>query len=413
VITNTALFVETISLEVGNYHNDSQREERLVMKTLCRICILGVLSVGLVQTSRSQYTATAVYVDADIINATTIVDPLAETIKDVPASNFSLFINNPSTDTIWVNMQLQAYVTLDEDRTKKSLFTENPYTTSPFRVPPGGRLFRSTDATNSPDIKFEYVLDDGVKTELKNKVTDPASGGLVPSGTYEAIIAMQVVRVGNASTNIPVTITPTSDITIRVTNPTTATLILPDQNGYVYPSPFPQFQWSYDVRSVTISVYEKRPEQQSLEDAISASDPYLVATIDRRQSGNLSIFTYPQTNVGSIGVTILKGPRPLERGKMYVVVLDGNRTAFGTQVEPLRTIRSFTISDPGGELVKNMLQTIFSGGPFQNIVNIIQDQKLTPNTSRMMLNGVPLSPQELQILLNQNKNKIKSVTFED
>ncbi len=384
------------------------------MKSLYRLLILGLISVGLVQTSRSQsYTATAVYVDADIINATTIVDPLAETIKDVPANNFSLFIHNPGTDTIWVNMQLQAYVTLDEDRVKKSLFTQNPYTETPFSVPPGGRLFRSTDATNSPDIKFNYEVANEVKDELKNKVTSASSGGLVPSGTYEAIIAMQVVKVGNTSTNIPVTITPSSDIIIQVTNPTTATLILPDQNGYVYPSPFPQFQWSYDVRSVTISVYEKRPEQQSLEDAISSSSPYLVVNIDRQQSGNLSIFTYPQTNVGGPGITITQGPRPLERGKMYVVVLDGNRTAFGTQVEPLRTIRSFVISDPDGELVKNMLQNAFSGGPFQNVVNIIQDQKLTPNTSRIMLNGVPLSSQELQILLNQNKNKIKSVTFEE
>lgn len=393
-----------------------------LMKTLFRVCILGLISVGMAQTSWSQtcsglnYSATAVYVQADIINATTIVDPLAETIKDVPASNFSLFISNPCpTDTIWVNMQLKAFVTLDEDRVKKSIFTEDPYTEYPFPVPPGGRLFRSTDATSAPDMKFDYQIDENVKSELKSKVTAPASGGLVPSGTYEVTVKMQVVRIGNTPTNIdiPISNTQNGTITIRVTNPTTATLILPDQNGYVYPSPFPQFQWTYDVSSVTLSVYEKRPEQQSLEDAISASDPYLVVTINRKESGNLSIFTYPQTNVGGLGVNILKGPRPLERGKMYVVVLDGNRTAFGTQVEPLRTIRSFVISDPDGELVKNMLQNAFSGGPFQNVVNIIQDQKLTPNTSRIMLNGVPLSAQELQILLNQNKNNVKSVYFEE
>ncbi|MDE3057661.1 MAG: hypothetical protein KGJ59_06870 [Bacteroidota bacterium] len=386
------------------------------MKTTYRLLMIGLISVGLVRISRSQsYTATVVYVDADIINATTIVDPLAEKIKDVPASNFSLFINNPGLDTIWVNMQLQGYVTLDEDHVKKSFFDENPYTKKPFPVPPGGRLFRSIDATNSPDIDFAFRVDETVKKELKDKVANSASGGLVPSGTYEAIVAMQAGKyISGRWTNLgDITITPTSDITIRVTNPTTATLILPDQSGYVYPSPFPQFQWSYDVRSVTISVYEKRPEQLSLEDAISSSSPYLVVNIDRQKSGNLSIFTYPQTNAGGPGVNILEGPRPLERGKMYVVVLDGNRTAFGTQVEPLRTIRSFTISDPDGELVKNMLQTIFSGGPFQNVVNAIQDQKLAPNTSRMSLNGIPLSSQELQMLLNQNKNKIKSVHFEE
>jgi hypothetical protein len=162
-----------------------------------------------------------------------------------------------------------------------------------------------------------------------------------------------------------------------------------------------------------ISVYEKRPDQQSLEDAISASDPYFQAEIDRQQSGNLTILTYPQAPVAGQGVTILKGPRPLERGKSYVLVLDGIRTAFGYNIDPLRTIRLFRISDPQGELVMNLLQTALSGGQFQNFMNIIQDQKLVLNSSQITLNGITLTAQEFQVILNQNKNNIKSIRFEN
>ena len=198
-----------------------------------------------------------------------------------------------------------------------------------------------------------------------------------------------------------------------MTNPTNATLIQPSENGFEYPSPFPQFQWAYDTRGVKISVYEKRPEQQSLEDAISASDPFLQMEINRKESGNLSIFTYPQAPVGGPGINILRGPRPLERGKSYVVVLDGTRTAFGYNIDPLRTIRLFRISDPQGQMILNILQTAFSGGTYQNFLNAIQDQKLQINSTRLLLNGVTISAQELQVILNQNKDKIKTIRFED
>jgi len=142
-------------------------------------------------------------------------------------------------------------------------------------------------------------------------------------------------------------------------------------------------------------------------------DPYLQVQIDRQASGNLTIFTYPQGAAVGPGITILKGPRPLDRGKSYVVVLDGIRTAFGYTIDPLRTIRLFKIADPQGMLIQNMLQSTFGGGAFQNFLNLIQDQNLTINSSHLTLNGVPLSAQELQVILNMNKNNIKSVRFED
>ncbi len=366
--------------------------------------------------ANAQFTAHAVYIDADIVNATSLVDPLSETIKDVPTTSFSLTINNPKREVIWVNMQMKAYVTLDEDGIKKSLFLSgsDPRTLTPFSVPPGGRVFRSTDAA-SKEFNFSFTVDEAEKTLLKNKISDPASGGKVPSGRYEVDIAMQVVKIGNPArdTNSTVQILPSSQIQVTITNPTNATLLQPPDNGVEYPSPFPQFQWAYDTRGVMLTVYEKRPEQQSLEDAITASDPYFQVQIDRQLSGNLTILTYPQAPVGGPGVSVLRGPRPLERGKTYVVVLDGLRTAFGYNIDPLRTIRLFRISDPQGQLVLNLLTTALSGGTFQDIMNLVQDQKLVLDSSHMTLNGVTLTAQELQLILNQNKNKIKSIRFQN
>jgi len=64
-------------------------------------------------------------------------------------------------------------------------------------------------------------------------------------------------------------------------------------------------------------------------------------------------------------------------------------------------------------MILNILQSALAVGTYQNFLNIIQDQKLQVNSTRLTLNGVTLSAQELQVILNQNKNKIKTIRFED
>ncbi|MGA7162034.1 MAG: hypothetical protein WBZ48_13615 [Bacteroidota bacterium] len=366
-----------------------------------------------------------VVTQADIINATALVDPLTEQVKNIAPTSFSMrIVDNRAPDTAWVTMHVQAFIMLDQDGPPAKLiatadiFEKNPGNNihTPFPILPGaGRLFTSLDAQQggSTDIDNNATVDDALKQRLKNMIEDPASGGKVPSGVYSVKITFTVVRYGNHTVNETLDLSNDPRFTVTVTNPTNATLLQPSDNGVEFPSPFPQFQWAYDTHGVLITVYEKRPEQQSLEDAISASDPYFQVQIDRQLSGNLTTLTYPQAPVGGPGITILKGPRPLERGKSYVVVLDGLRTAFGYSIDPLRTIRLFRISDPQGELVMNMLQSALSGGTFQNFMNLIQDQKLVLNSSQITLNGVSLSAQELQMILNQNKNNIKSIRFEN
>lgn len=351
--------------------------------------------------------------EADIINASVLVDPLAEKIKDIAPSTFSLHILNMTNPRVPVmaTMEFEAHVTLEEDRQRTAMFLAPAKTKRPFLISENGRVFTSKDADNpSSDIALEHSVNNELKKKLKDKILEPTSGGRAPSGLYEIRILVTVVKVGDRDTlETPIEIYRS----INVTNPTTTVLDVPFENGYVYPTPFPQFQWTYDTRSIQLSIYELRREHQSLEDAIGASDPFLQIRVDRKLSGNLSSFTYPQSAASRPGVEFVRGPRQLERGKMYVVVLDGITTAFGYDVEPLRTIRSFRISDPQGQVVVNILQTTFGGGEFQNVFNLIQDMNLQLTTTGITLNGVALSPQDLQKLLIENKDRIISVRFED
>ncbi len=361
--------------------------------------------------SNNYLSISAIITDADVINAASLVDPLEEKVKEFAPSTFSLNMLATNKAKLKVTMEVIAKVTLEEDRQEVTLVKSK--TNFPFLVD-GVRLFTSRDAqagaTN--DIDWNNDINEPFKKKLKDKITDPASGGKVPSGSYYVSIT---VTVDSVNGKVPSPSAPALNIeyTFNVTNPTTAVLDVPFNNGYVYPTPFPQFQWTYDTRFVELSVYEKRSEHQSLEDAISASDPYLKIKIDRKLSGNMTSFTYPQTAASRPGVEFIKGPRQLERGRMYVAVLDGMTTAFGFEVEPIRTIRSFVIADPQGQVIVNVLQTILNQGEFQGILNMLEDQGLTINSNGITLNGVRLTPQDLQKLLTENKDRIVSVRIEE
>lgn len=376
-----------------------------MFKKIFSIIFLGFISILNSQSLKVIPTIT----EADIINATALVDPINEKIKVISPSNFSLTILNQVGVDVKTDLEIRAFVTLDEDRQRSQLVSAK--TKNPFKIPPTGRIFTSADVEAvGSDIDFEDpVINEILKKKLQDIVSDPAAGGKVPSGVYELQAKMTVVKIGNKDT---LEVVYDDVITITVTNPSIATLQVPIENGFEYPTPFPQFQWISDTRAIKISIFEKRPEHQSLEDAISASDPFLEISVKKKESGNLSFITYPQSNIPLPGITFLKGPRPLQKGKSYVVVLDGIRTAFGYEVEPLRTIRLFTISDPEVQMILNSLETNFSGTAFQSFINILSDQKLRSN-GIVTLNGSKISSQDLTQILNQNKSKIKSIRFEE
>lgn len=346
---------------------------------------------------------------ADIINAGSLFDPMADKIKDIPMSSFSLTFTNTTSplQDIRATMYIETYVTLDEDRIRMPLYTLKSRT--PFVIPTGGRVFIAGDTRNENDMQFVPAGNDANVQRIKDMIWNPTSGGRIPSGTYEIIISLTVVQIGTQSAHelLTVNIPP-----IVVTNPSIAALIVPSENGYNYPTPFPQFQWTYDTRSVMLSVYEKRPDQQSLEDATQASDPYLQVTIDREISHGMSLFTYPQSGSAPPGIDILKGPRPLEQGKTYVIVLEGVRTAFGMSVDPLRTIRSFTIDNPRNRAGVRSYTSLFPLPEYQRVLDLLYNGNVQVVEDGITLNNDPISLQQLLIFLGQNKERKFSIHIE-
>ena len=69
-------------------------------------------------------TVSPIITEADIINASVLVDPLAEKVKDIAPSTFSLNIFNVTNPRVplMATMELEAYVTLEEDRQRTPMF---------------------------------------------------------------------------------------------------------------------------------------------------------------------------------------------------------------------------------------------------------------------------------------------------
>jgi hypothetical protein len=300
-------------------------------------CLSSLLFAGRLQAQSLRVTS---YIpQADIINAGSLFDIMGDRIKLLSPGTFSIRFDNLARQSVTVVINIEAYVTLDEDHERMWLYKAQ---SRPFVIGTEGRTFTALDTRDGgSDINFPSPeKNTPCIDKVKDRVTSPAGGGRVPSGTYEVSMRLTVVQIGTqiVSENIPVTIPP-----VVVSNPSITDLTSPALNGYEYPTLFPVFSWNSDTRSVTLTVNALQ-DGQSLEDAAQSSDNYLKLNIDRQSSGNLSSFQYPLSGASRPGVEIVTGPRPLEYGKSYVLVLEGNRTSIETQIAPLRTIRSFRVA---------------------------------------------------------------------
>ena len=211
--------------------------------------VIGLATLQQASAQSNQYISVIPTVtQADIVNATALVNPLTEQVNNIAPTSFSLRIINLAGAVVWVDMHIEGYVTLDQDGPPaKQIVVAN--TTKPFPVPVAGRIFTSLDAQpgNSTDIDINSTVNDALKERLKNMIEDPTSGGKVPSGVYNVKIIFTVDSVAGRGkvTNGVLDLSNNPLFTVTVTNPTNATLLLPSDNGVEYPSPFPQFQWAY------------------------------------------------------------------------------------------------------------------------------------------------------------------------
>ena len=211
--------------------------------------IMGLATLQQASAQSNQYISiTPIVTQADIINATALVNPLTEQVNNIAPTSFSLRISNltaskypPLGAVVWVDMHIEGYVMLDQDGPPpQQIVVAN--TTRPFPVPVAGRVFTSLDAQpgNSTDIDINSTVNDALKTRLKNMIEDPSSGGKVPSGVYQVKIIFTIDSVaGKGPVNQTLDLSNNPLFTVTISNPTNATLLQPSDNGVEYPSPFP------------------------------------------------------------------------------------------------------------------------------------------------------------------------------
>ncbi len=160
------------------------------MRTTRNILVLAAAILGIAtvrQASAQSISVIPTVTQADIINATALVNPLTEQINNIAPTSFSLRINNLRGAVVWVDMNITGFVMLDQDGPPpQQIVVAN--TTKPFPIPVAGRVFTSLDAQpgNSTDIDINSTVNDALKTRLKNMIEDPSSGGKVPSGVYKS-----------------------------------------------------------------------------------------------------------------------------------------------------------------------------------------------------------------------------------
>ena len=324
----------------------------------------------------------------DISTSTAPVDVL--TIQDVDFINalspkwlFSIDLRIRGGVPATVNAFMA--ITLDVQMATGESFTRvSSYSTKIFAIP-GSRSFSNLDLARS-DIKAEYVTDDVAKRRLE-QMSLPT--GYMPAGIYTFSIEVTTERYNTKSV---------AKFRFVLTNPSRLDLVMPMQNDRTV-NEFPLFQWTFDGPRSRLSVYEKLPNQSSLEEAVSGV-PQLVKEV------NTTSFLYPSAGV-----------RPLEPGKTYVWFVEGlygNTTGASTVKSQLR---AFTVSaGNANQVMENLLADLEKAlGPAHKAAfDKIRSSLLTP-TGQMRVDDKTISVSDLVKLINyfrSNPNHVISTDVE-
>jgi len=256
------------------------------------------------------------------------------------------------------------------------------------------KVVTNSDLSGSnPSIPLEhYSYDEEQFNRIKNVAL---ATGKVPAGIYE--FEMRCIDVSDN----PISTMMSGEII--VTNPSTVDLVLP-MNGENVTTLFPHFQWSANVDTVVVSVYEKLPDQQSAQDVVSGV-PFLQETVPGPLSPFPNSFNYPASGAGV---------RPLENGKTYYWFVDAPPSS--TRGSGIRSeIWNFTVggsdTTAAGGLNEEALQTLtnfLAGTPFEYLLSRIG----TP-TGDAAVDGTHITIQDLiNLLENTDKSKIIDVTIQ-
>lgn len=263
-------------------------------------------------------------------------------------------------------------------------------TTSPITLDPGQtKMITNLDLSgNNPTIPLQsWDFNEGNFNVIRSVAL---ATGKAPAGIYSVTVNCLIP---NSST-----VSQTGQIV--VTNPSRVELALP-MNQSTITTPFPRFQWSASTDSVVLMVYQQLPGQQTAEDVVTGSTPYL------NQGVLGSSFQYPPSGPGI---------RPLQSGKTYFWYiqiplsstlgqgLKSDIWSFTVGATDTTSMTSANLNDAATRALINLL----SGTQYQNLLS--QISQLNGNST---YDGNPISVGELiNILENMDRSKIANVTIQ-
>ncbi len=334
------------------------------------------------------------------------IQSLSEQSRDVSLT-FKMLVNNqavvlaqsqvfqlpPNSTNIFTNEQLNTGTAFIRDNT-------------------GAPTGQAIDLSN-------YNLDLDQVENLKNQVI---STGKLPAGQYNFYVEATVYENGAPGTTVPDM--NASDNILTITNPTTVEPIFPGTrvsqgNLMEIPTTFPYFMWQSDAVLFNLYVYEKYPEDQSIQDVLS-HEPMLHVEGYPNQ-----VFQYPAdpspltfyspANGSPSGGSV--GPiRLLEPGGIYywyaqaVIETASGQTTLNSDIYQFKIAENQDAA-ASSELIMTYLRQLL-GDRFQQYLQALQGYDPTGN---ILLNNAPVQYEvfiDLINKMNQDKIKIQNITIE-
>lgn len=349
----------------------SQRFARPLLVLVLLVCSVATVSAQ----------ATKVDIDIrlpnyDVIYVSDMVDVATGSISSaIPNVSFGLTTSPPGSSAR-VFMKITAKIQLRGDAAPSDLVTAE---TRPFDLF-GSILVSSRDlargASGNVQINPTTVRKNtNLETRLKDHILNFPTA---PVGTYtlqvEVFNALGGNRLGSQIQTVEVRNASASEVSIALVEP---------QDGATLGTVLPTFSWTAEKPVARLKVFEKLPQHQSPQDAVSG-----IPHLDVEVQG--SVFTYPTT------------ARKLEPGKSYYWFIESIvSTNRGPQTKQSE-IRMFRILSTDVSVVLQMLERLLSayGGDLASTLASMQNMGLQL-TGEITKDGVRITRDEVARLFDQ------------
>jgi len=327
------------------------------------------------------------------VTVQTIAAPVdALTINDVDFLNSTtpkwLFTINLTVVPSGQSVEATMRITLDATLASGESFPGAAFVeTNPFTIN-GTRTITNLDL-REPGFVRESYTDQAAKSRFE-EVALPS--GIMPAGVYNFRVEVQPLPSGNPSGD---------EFRLVLSNPSSLELLVP-VDGDVLATQFPLFQWMFDGLRTTISIFERLPDQASIEEAASGV-PHLTTEV------TTNYFQYPAAGV-----------RMLQPGRSYVWFVEGHvQRTGGTDLLIKSPLRSFTVASgattsslPEITLLDELERAL--GPRYKPLFDEIRADGFTPSgTARV--DGQPVSIVDLLQIINrfrENPANVLSVRVE-